>query len=185
MTMRARHTVPLAAALTLLMAGCSGIKDATGLSKEAPDEFQVTTNQPLSVPPEANLRPPKTGADTEAQSEPREEAEAAVFTGAEEEGVQYEGSGGMSRSERALLGTAGAGDASDAVREDIARMAKKDRELANALIFGEDQVGEQLDAQAESERLRENAVEGEPVTEGESRSISIERGDRGWLEGIF
>ena len=44
----------------LLLAGCSetSFMDTLGIGKASPDETQVTTNQPLSVPPDMQLRPP-------------------------------------------------------------------------------------------------------------------------------
>jgi hypothetical protein len=43
-----------------VVAGCSetGFQDVIGAGKYAPDETQVTVNQPLSVPPDLQLRPP-------------------------------------------------------------------------------------------------------------------------------
>jgi hypothetical protein len=43
-----------------VVAGCSetGFQDFMGAGKYAPDETQVTVNQPLSVPPDLQLRPP-------------------------------------------------------------------------------------------------------------------------------
>lgn len=43
-----------------VVAGCSetGFQDMIGAGKYAPDETQVTVNQPLSVPPDLQLRPP-------------------------------------------------------------------------------------------------------------------------------
>jgi len=43
-----------------LAAGCSetGFQDFIGAGKVAPDESQVTVNQPLTVPPDLQLRPP-------------------------------------------------------------------------------------------------------------------------------
>lgn len=43
-----------------VVAGCSetGFQDFIGAGKYAPDESQVAVNQPLSVPPDLQLRPP-------------------------------------------------------------------------------------------------------------------------------
>lgn len=43
-----------------LVAGCSetGFQDVIGAGKYTPDETQVSVNQPLSVPPDLQLRPP-------------------------------------------------------------------------------------------------------------------------------
>lgn len=44
--------------VVLALSACGGItKDKIGLSKQAPDEFMVTTRKPLSLPPEYDLRP--------------------------------------------------------------------------------------------------------------------------------
>jgi hypothetical protein len=54
-------------ALAALAAGplgaCGGVRETLGLEKKAaPDEFQVTTRQPLALPPNYQLRPPQPGA---------------------------------------------------------------------------------------------------------------------------
>jgi hypothetical protein len=56
-----------AIALAALAAGslgaCGGVRETLGLEKKAaPDEFQVTTRQPLALPPNYQLRPPQPGA---------------------------------------------------------------------------------------------------------------------------
>ncbi len=56
------RVVPLGAlvVVALPLAACStdGFKEAVGLSKSAPDETQVSTSQPLAMPPDYALRPP-------------------------------------------------------------------------------------------------------------------------------
>lgn len=50
----------------LLLAGCAEttFQDTLGIGKSAPDETKVRTVQPLSVPPDLDLRPPAPGSDT-------------------------------------------------------------------------------------------------------------------------
>ena len=54
----------LAVAGLFALAACSGdeLTRTFGLTRDAPDEFQVTTRAPLSMPPDFNLRPPRPGA---------------------------------------------------------------------------------------------------------------------------
>ena len=54
-----------------LVAGCSetGFQDVIGAGKYTPDETQVSVNEPLSVPPDLQLRPP-------SNEEPRRVASA-------------------------------------------------------------------------------------------------------------
>src|SRR6185312_2191430 len=68
----------LAAGAVALM-GCQTIREATGLSKEGPDEFAVVTKAPLIIPPEFNLKPPRDGAPPTNQVDPTNSAQSALF----------------------------------------------------------------------------------------------------------
>jgi len=46
---------------TLFLGGCDKVKDTLGLSREAPDEFEVFSNPPLELPPDFTLTPPQPG----------------------------------------------------------------------------------------------------------------------------
>jgi hypothetical protein len=58
--------------LAALSQGCSetGFQDFIGAGKYAPDETQVTVNQPLSVPPDLQLRPPSATEPPQVASQP-------------------------------------------------------------------------------------------------------------------
>ena len=56
----------------LALEGCQSLKEATGATKTAPDEFTVLTKAPLVIPPDFNLRPPQPGAA--ARNEPDSDA---------------------------------------------------------------------------------------------------------------
>ena len=71
-------TVSLIAAGAVL-AGCEATKETLGLTKRSPDEFQVVSRAPLSLPPDYNLRPPTPGAPRPQEGTPRDQAQAAVF----------------------------------------------------------------------------------------------------------
>lgn len=45
--------------LLTLVASCSSFKEKAGLVKYQPDEYQVTTNLPLTVPPNFNIQSPE------------------------------------------------------------------------------------------------------------------------------
>src|SRR3954463_12491137 len=62
---RLRAFAAAATALSLgLLSGCSSnqLSRTFGLQRDAPDEFQVTTRAPLSMPPDFSLRAPRPGA---------------------------------------------------------------------------------------------------------------------------
>ncbi len=55
--------------LLFLISSCSNFKQNVGLVKNQPDEYQVSTNQPLSVPPNFNIYSPEELANKRANSE--------------------------------------------------------------------------------------------------------------------
>ncbi|MBM3518957.1 MAG: DUF3035 domain-containing protein, partial [Alphaproteobacteria bacterium] len=99
------------------------------------------------------------------------------------------GSGRASRAEMALLSQAGASQADPAIREVLwregATNAELDATFVDSLLFWRDPVpaGTEIDAEAEAERLRQNAAAGKPAAEGETPVVI--RRKRALLEGIF
>ena len=65
----------LVAGICVGLAGCDSTKQALGMGKNPPDEFQVVTHAPLSMPPDFNLVPPKPG-ETRPQEDMRKLAAA-------------------------------------------------------------------------------------------------------------
>lgn len=72
-------TIAAGLGLMLALGGCSGIGDALGFSKRAPDEFEVLAKAPLVVPPDYNLRPPAEEELALKERNPREMALRALF----------------------------------------------------------------------------------------------------------
>ena len=54
--------IALLGGLALGVAGCESTRETFGLNKQAPDEFQVVSRAPLSLPPDFTLRVPEPGA---------------------------------------------------------------------------------------------------------------------------
>src|SRR3954447_6860910 len=76
---RFRGAFLLGGALAML-AGCSSDKLSRtfGLTRDAPDEYTVTTRAPLSMPPDYNLRPPRPGAARPQEQSERQQAEETL-----------------------------------------------------------------------------------------------------------
>src|ERR1019366_2058155 len=93
-------------AVTLALSGCgSDLTRTFGMTRDAPDEFQVTTRAPLSMPPNYTLRPPRPGATRPQEMTARRAAESALVPQA----VLASGSSGStSPGEQALVAAAGA-----------------------------------------------------------------------------
>jgi len=66
----------------LALTACSSTSDTLsrtfGLTRDAPDEFMVTTRAPLSMPPDYSLRPPRPGESRPMEQSERRQAEEAL-----------------------------------------------------------------------------------------------------------
>jgi hypothetical protein len=187
MTTRLALLAPL-----LLLAACGGDTARTlGLTRDAPDEFQVVTRAPLSLPPSfQDLPPPRPGAQRPQELSARERGESTLVPGA----ILGEGRvDRVSGGEAALVAQAGrasgtptaGNDIRRRVDEESLRLDRPQRNVVDRLMFWRDPPtpGTVLDPARESQRLRENSALGRSVEEGETPII--QRRQRGLLEGLF
>jgi hypothetical protein len=183
---QARLAGPLLLGGTLiLLGGCSGDKLARtfGLTRDAPDEYTVTTRAPLSMPPDYNLRPPRPGAARPQEQSERQQAQEALVPQTALDSPQS----GASPGQAALIQEAGPAAPSD-IRTTIdqdARYAANDESFVDKVLYWRKPNTEhvQIDAQKESQRLRQNAALGEPADVGETPII--EQKKRGWFNSLF
>jgi hypothetical protein len=175
------------AGLSLGLSGCGdSVKRSFGLGKTAPDEFRVVERAPLELPPDFNLRPPAPGAPRPQDTDIRRQAEEILLgpdaTRGSADSIQ------RSPGEHAFLNMAGATEADPGIRQVINResavLAADDVGWVQQLMFWQrpDPSGVAIDPVAESERLRENAEEGAPVTRGATPVIA--RKEKAPLEGL-
>jgi len=173
-----------ALALVLTLTGCEGVKQQFGLTRNPPDEFVVVSKAPLVIPPNSNLRPPEPGAPRPQELGARDNAQS-VLTGRRD----LPQVAGRSQGESALLRQAGAQNADPSIRSlvnsEYTQLAERDESFVDRLIFWQKQpaAGEVIDAQRESERLRQNQATGQAVNTGQTPVI--ERRKRAIFEGIF
>ena len=116
------YSLPVLAG-ALLLGGCSGdsLTRTFGLTRDAPDEFSVTTRAPLSMPPQFTLRPPRPGAPRPQEQTDREQAELAL---APEGALGNASPPGVTPGQEALLQAAG-----PAAPADIRREIDQDQQL--------------------------------------------------------
>jgi hypothetical protein len=168
----------------LVLGGCSdGLSRTFGLTRDAPDEYTVTTRAPLSMPPDYNLRPPRPGAPRpQEQSERQQAAEALVpqlALGAPQ--------GSVSPGQAALLEQTGPSAPAD-IRSRVDRDANRDNAddsfIDKVLYWRKPNTQHvQVDAQKESQRLRENAALGESPDVGNTPIIQQKK--EGWFTKLF
>jgi len=170
---------PAASLLTfVLLAGCGGDAARTfGFTRDAPDEFQVTTRAPLSMPPSLNDLPvPRPGATRPQELSQRQAAEATIAPGS----VFAPATAGQTAGESALVSQAGrpvSPDIRRRVDQESLRLDTANRDLVDRLMFWKspEQPGTPVDARRESQRLRENAALGRDPTEGQTPVVQRAR----------
>ena len=70
--------VTLLALGALSMGGCSAFENIGGGKKVSPDEFKIVSHSPLTMPPNAELRPPRPGEPRPQEVTPSEQAREAL-----------------------------------------------------------------------------------------------------------
>ncbi|MGB3456179.1 MAG: DUF3035 domain-containing protein [Litorimonas sp.] len=127
-------------ASVLILSGCASASRTLGLTKEAPNEFNILTNAPLIVPPEYNLRPPAPGTSSLDDNYSERAARDALMGDVD--------AAEPSTGEIILMTRAGVGRADTEIRMKIDgqnSVERKSDTLTNRILFWRD--GQQLDAE--------------------------------------
>jgi len=187
--LRRIHAIAAGFAMLVAVSGCSAdLSRAFGVTRDTPDEFQVTTRAPLSMPPDYTLRPPRPGATRPQEMTATRAGEAALVPQA---ALTTGAAGSVSPGEQALLSAAGPAAPAD-IRRQIDRDAAVEadsRSFTDYLMFWRTHTpppGVAVDPQKEAERLRDNAALGQNVNQGQTPIIvdkpkSIMERWFGWL----
>ena len=166
-------------ACAVSLSACSGdeLTRTFGLTRDAPDEFQVTTRAPLSMPPDFNLRAPRPGASRPQELTQEQQAEAALVpdTAIAKPNAAAEQSPGQ----QALVAAAGPAAPAN-IRAEVDREAAIDtpsQSFTDRLMFWKapPTPGTQVDATRESARLRQNAALGRDPDAGNTPIIQRKR----------
>jgi hypothetical protein len=175
----------LAGTCLILLGGCSGdgLSRTFGLTRDAPDEYTVTTRAPLSMPPDYNLRPPRPGVPRPQEQSEREQAAEALVPQLALGTPQ----GSVSAGQAALLEQTGPVAPSDIrarVDQEANRASADDSFIDKVLYWRKPNTQNvQVDAQKESQRLRENAALGESPDFGNTPIIQQKK--EGWFTHLF
>ncbi len=174
----------LACVLALPACGGDELTRTFGLSRDAPDEFQVTTRAPLSMPPNLALRPPSPGATRPQEMTQRQQAEATLVPDAV---LATQPGAGLTPGQQALVSAAGPAAPAN-IRDRVDNEAALDtpsRSLTDRLLFWQPAPlpGTQVDPVRENQRLRENAALGQPTVVGDTPIIQRRR--QGLFSSIF
>ena len=154
---------------TLLMMGCSNMRNELGLGRYSPDEFAVVKRAPLTLPPDYNLRPPSEDGVNQTARTASEEARTAVFGGQNNRQASVEGN-------EVLLSKMGAKQADPNIRRTLDReggyIPVEDRSTIDKILRRPaDGANSVVDAKAEAARIEQNRETGADVTTGDTPVI--------------
>jgi DUF3035 family protein len=159
------------------LTGCSGqeLTNTLGLTRDAPNEFTVTTRAPLAMPSQFTLPPPDPGAARpQEQSERRKAEEALVPATALATGPRESSPG-----QQAIVQAAGPPAPPDIRTEVNAESAldKPRQTFTEQLMFWKKPppAGTVVDPTREAQRLRENAALGHSVETGDTPIVQPKR----------
>ena len=175
------------AVAALLLAGCSGsdLSRTFGFTRDAPDEYTVTTQVPLSMPPEYTVRPPQPGAPRPQQVSEQQQAEQALVPQTALTGTP---TGEASPGQSALVQAAGPTPPANIraqVNNAAVAEAQQSQGFVDTLMFWREPAppGIVVDPQKEAQRIRENAALGRSQDTGNTPIIQPAK--KAWLEGLF
>jgi hypothetical protein len=174
----------LLATTLILLGGCGDKLTRTfGLTRDAPDEYTVTTRAPLSMPPDYNLRPPRPGVARPQEQSERQQAEEALVPQLSLGAPQ----GSTSPGQAALLQSAGPPAPNDIRRrvDQEARLGGNDDSIIDKVLYWRKPSTDkaEVDAQKESQRLRQNSALGQGPDIGETPIIQQRK--TGWFTSLF
>ena len=165
-TAKAATRSALTLPLLLALGACGSDTTRTlGFTRDAPDEFRVTTRAPLSVPPQLGQLP----VPTPGASRPQDSRATAAILAPTGSATAAQ----PSAAERALVARAG-GPVEDNIRrrvdEESLRLDQPSAALVDRMMFwrAAGDAGIAVDPTREAQRLRENAALGREQTEGET-----------------
>ena len=137
----------------LALGGCTQTTKALGITKNAPNEFNILTKAPLVIPPEYNLRPPQVGVSTAENNYSQKAAREALVGDID--------AAEPTRGEIVLMSKAGVGSANQEIRLEIDgqnSVERKTEGFTDRVLFWRDgrvvnPDGSPLDNEVEAKRL--------------------------------
>jgi hypothetical protein len=175
-----------ALALGTFLGGCSAFENIGGSKKVSPDEFKIVSHSPLTMPPNAELRPPRPGEPRPQEVTPADQAREALSPASA--GKPRGQARAPASSESALVTRATQSGVDPNIRsrvnQDSRTIAGESDSFIDSLIFWREKEtpGVIIDPAKEQQRLRDAQAAG---AQPAGAAPTIERRKRGLLEGIF
>ena len=172
-----------------VLSSCESAKKIVSGKKQAPDEFVIYSQPPLSLPPNFKLRPPAPGTSAGLAITPGMEAKAALSGKKNKANDIAKVKSTNTPGTFAILKKTGAltSDPSirDVVNQETTILSREDKRFVDRLIFWVNDKpfeGTVVDAGKESQRIQTNNALGKTIDDGDTPKIKRKRASKGLLE---
>ena len=155
---------------SLMISGCSNVDKALGKSKSSPDEFEVVIRPPLTLPPSFTLTPENEGETLPQQSTDAVSVTSRVLTKTKSaDGSLFDSVFGTDQRLANIR---------EIVDEETYGIQLERRLPIDILFGGQPNVGPNLDAKAEAERIRKAIEKGQGLNTSPTLAIDPVEGEQ-------
>ena len=153
---------------SLFLSSCSTIRKSAGVTRKSLDEFKVVENPPLVIPPDFNLLPPEQLEKKNIDDVETELAREILF--GLDENLENNENEKLSIMNQILKSTE-ANNVDSNIRKEIDEQFANEMNTDSIYQIEWDTEIEVLDAIKESERIRNQLIQGKSIAEGEVPTI--------------
>ena len=153
---------------SLFFSSCSTVRKSAGVTRKSLDEFNVVENPPLVIPPDFNLLPPEQLEKKNIDDVETELAQEILF--GLDENLENNENEKLSLMNQILESTE-ANNVDSNIRKEIDKQFANEMKTDSIYQIEWDTEIEVLDAIKESERIRNQLIQGKSVAEGEVPTI--------------
>ena len=153
---------------SLFLSSCSTVRKSAGVTRKSLDEFKVVENPPLVIPPDFNLLPPEQLEKKNIDDVETELAREIMF--GLDENLENNENEKLSIMNQILKSTE-ANNVDSNIRKEIDEQFANEMNTDSIYQIEWDTEIEVLDAIKESERIRNQLIQGKSIAEGEVPTI--------------
>ena len=149
---------------SLFLPSCSKVRESAGVTRKSLDEFKVVENPPLVIPPDFNLLPPEQLEKKNIDNVETELAQEILF--GLDENLENNENEKLSIMNQILESTE-ANNVDSNIRKEIDEQFANEMKTDSIYQIEWDTEIEVLDAIKESERIRNQLIQGKSIAKGE------------------
>ena len=153
---------------SLFLSSCAKVRKSAGVTRKSLDEFQIVENPPLVLPPDFNLLPPEQLEKKNIDDVETELAQEILF--GLDENLENNENEKLSIMNQILESTE-ANNVDSNIRKEIDEQFANEMKTDSIYQIEWDTEIEVLDAIKESERIRNQLIQGKSIAEGEVPTI--------------